>query len=54
MSKALKNLQEILKPLRGCTEADGQPIKSSLLGVMTCSSHNDVVALSKIVSTVYY
>jgi phosphoheptose isomerase len=54
VSKALKNFQEILKPLRGCTEADRQHIISSLLGLMACSRHSDVVALSKIVSTVYY
>ena len=48
MSKALKNLQEILQPLRGCTEAGGQNIKPLLLDLMTCSSHSDVVALSKI------
>ena len=49
-SSALQNLQEILQPLRDCTEADGQHFKSSLLVLMTCSS--DLVALSKIVSTV--
>jgi hypothetical protein len=52
MSNPLKNLQEILKPLHGCTEAESQTIKSLLLGLMT--SYSDVVALSKIVSTVYY
>ena len=50
-SSALQNLQEILQPLRDCTEADGQHFKSSLLVLMTCSS--DLVALSKIVSTVF-
>ena len=44
----LKNLKEILQPLRDCIEADGQPIKSSLLALMTYS--RDVSALSKILS----
>ena len=44
----LKNLKEILQPLRDCTEADGQPIKSSLLVLMTYS--RDVSTLSKILS----
>ena len=44
----LKNLKEILQPLRYCIEADGQLIKSSLLVLMTYS--RDVSALSKILS----
>ena len=52
MAATLQDLQDILQPLRDCTEADGQPIKSSLLDLMTC--YSDVVAMSKIVSTVYY
>ena len=51
MAATLEDLQHILQPLRDCTEADGQ-IKSSLLELMTC--YGDVVAMSKVVSTVYY
>jgi hypothetical protein len=43
--------QDILQPLHDCTKADGQ-IKSSLLELMIC--YGDVVAMSQIVSTVYY
>jgi hypothetical protein len=51
VAAALKDLQDILQPLRDCAKADGQ-IKSSLLDLMIC--YGDVVAMSQIVSTVYY
>ena len=47
VAAALKDLQDILQPLHGCTKADGQ-IKSSLLDLMIC--YGDVVAISKILS----
>jgi hypothetical protein len=40
VAAALKDLQDILQPLRDCTKADGQ-IKSSLLDLMFC--YGDVV-----------
>ena len=47
VAAALKDLQDILQPLRDCTKADGQ-IKSSLLDLMFC--YGDVVAMSQILS----
>ena len=48
VAAALKDLQDRVQPLRDCTEANGQTIKSSLLELMTC--YCDVVTISKILS----